>query len=90
LKRKVKQDDQYMVNLMSVTPVKSDLDLDNYDNSIICNRVACGDARSQKENLDKDFGQLWQATLWGGSVPKKQPEEVYTPYKSGRSSTALS
>ena len=59
LKRRVKQDDQYMVNLMDVTPVKNALVDENYENSVVCNRVGCGDARSQKENLDQDFGQMW-------------------------------
>jgi hypothetical protein len=75
---------------MDVTPVKNQLIDDNYENSIVVNRIGCADARSYKENLDRDFGQMWQATLWGGSVPKKAPEDTYTPYKTGRSSTAFS
>ena len=79
-----------MVNLMDITPVKNQLVDENYENSIVLNRIGAADARAAKENLDQDFGQLWQATLWGGSVPKKGPEDTYTPYKTGRSSTALS
>ena len=45
-----------MVNLMDVTPVKNQLVDDNYENSIVLNRIGCADARSAKENLDKDFG----------------------------------
>ena len=86
LKSKIKADDQYMVNLIEVTPVKHQLVSDNYEQAVVVNRVACGDARDQKENLDRDFGHMWQATLWGGQVPKKIPDDVYRPYKTGRSS----
>lgn len=57
LKVKIKSDDQYMVNLKDVSPMKDNqLVPDNYSQSIIVNRIACGDARDQKENLDRDFG----------------------------------
>ena len=45
-----------MVNLMDVTPVKNQVVDDNNENSIVLNRIGCADARSAKENLDKDFG----------------------------------
>lgn len=86
LKRKVKQDDQYMVSLLDVTPVKNQFVDPNYENSIIVNRIACGDARDQKENLDRDFGHMWQAALWGGEVPQRNMEQAYRPYETGRSS----
>ena len=75
-----------MVNLLDVTPVKNAVIDPNYENSIIVNRIACGDARDQKENLDRDFGHMWQAQLWGGEVPRRQEDDAYRPYKTGRSS----
>lgn len=59
------------MNLIDLTPEKAKLVSQNYDQSVVVNRIACGDARDQKENLDQDFGEMWQATLWGGQVPKK-------------------
>lgn len=69
LKAKVKIDDQYMVNLRDVSPAKNQLVSDNYENTIICNRIAAQDARDNKENLDEEFGMMWQNTLWGGNTP---------------------
>lgn len=49
-----------MINLKDVSPLKDNQDVsDNYNQSIIVNRIACGDARDQKENLDRDFGHVW-------------------------------
>ena len=31
----------------------------NYEKAIVVNRIACGDARDQKDNLDRDFGKVW-------------------------------
>ena len=45
-----------MVNLLDVSPVKKEVVKRQYDECVIVNRVACGDARDQKENLDRDFG----------------------------------
>lgn len=90
LKRRVKPDDQYMVNLKDVSPVKNQLISENYDESVVVNRIGCGDARNKKENLDPDFGQLWQSVLWGGKTPKKTGTDVYTPYRSGRGENASS
>jgi hypothetical protein len=56
LKVRIKQDDQYMVNLKDVSPLKTKKEMENYEQSVIVNRIACGDARDQKENLDRDFG----------------------------------
>jgi len=86
LKVNVKTDEQYMVNLMEVSPLRNELVSVNYENSVVVNRIACGDARGSKENLDRDFGQVWQATLWGGKTPQKEGREAYQPYKTGRSS----
>ena len=36
---------------------------------MVINRIACGDGRDQKENLNEEFGQMWQNLLWGG-VPQ--------------------
>jgi hypothetical protein len=52
---------------------------------VVVNRIACGDARDQKENLDRNFGKKWQANLYGGKAPQKAPEDVYGAYKAGRS-----
>ena len=46
LKRKVKPDDQYLVNLRDVSPVKNQLISENYDESVVVNRIGCGDARA--------------------------------------------
>lgn len=59
LKSKIKQDDQYLVDLKEINPLKHQLVSDNYDAAVVVNRIACGDARDQKENLDRDFGQMW-------------------------------
>jgi hypothetical protein len=59
LRRKVKQDDQYMVNLMDVTPVKNKLIDENYENSIVVNKVGGGDAGDKKDTLDPNFGHMW-------------------------------
>jgi hypothetical protein len=83
----VKTDDQYLVNLLEVSPMKNEFVSVNYDNSVVVNRVACGDARDQKENLDRDFGEVWQATLWGGKTPAKEGKKAYNPYGTGRSSS---
>lgn len=72
LKRKIKPDDQYLVNLRDISPMKNQLLSDNYDESLVVNRIACGDARNEKENLDRDFGEMWQSVLWGGKTPKKK------------------
>ena len=56
LKEKIKTEEQYMVNLLDVSPVKKEVVKRQYDECVIVNRVACGDARDQKENLDRDFG----------------------------------
>ena len=77
-----------MVNLLDVSPLKHQVVSENYGQSVVVNRVACGDARDQKENLDRDFGELWQSTLWGGKTPKKTKDDKYTPYVTGRSSQA--
>lgn len=61
--------------------------MENYDESIVVNRIGCGDARNQKENLDRDFGEMWQSVLWGGKTPQKTAADVYTPYRSGRSTS---
>lgn len=86
LKRKVKPDDQYMVNLRDVSPMKQEQCMENYDESIVVNRIGGGDARNKKENLDPDFGEMWQSILWGGKTPQKTKYDVYTPYRSGRTS----
>lgn len=39
--------------------MKTELIPTNYEMSVVTNKVACGDARSQKENMDKDFGHMW-------------------------------
>jgi len=44
LKVNIKSDEQYMVNLMEISPNKNEISV-NYENSIIVNRIACGDAR---------------------------------------------
>ena len=59
LKTNIKQDDQLLVNLMHVTPMKTEVIPSNYEMSIVANKVACGDARDQKENMDRDFGHMW-------------------------------
>ena len=59
-----------MVNLMDVTPVKGKLIDENYENSIVCNKVGGGDAVPM-DTLDPNFGHMWQSTLWGGAVPLK-------------------
>ena len=64
-----------MVNLRDVSPCKNEAISANYDESIVINRIGCGDARDQKENLDRDFGEMWQSVLWGGKTPKKLPGE---------------
>lgn len=84
LKRKIKPDDQYLVNLRDVSPLKNQLLSDNYEESLVVNRIACGDARNEKENLDKDFGEMWQSVLWGGKTPQKKGQESYVPYQSDR------
>lgn len=61
-----------MVNLREVSPMKNEIIPSNYEMSVVCNRVACGDARDHKENMDRDFGYMWQTTMWGGKIPKKQ------------------
>ena len=40
------------MNLKDVSPLKKSQEYQNYDESIVVNRIACGDARDQKENLD--------------------------------------
>jgi hypothetical protein len=48
------------VNLLDITPVKDKEPISaNYEESMVINRIACGDARDQKENLNEDFGQMW-------------------------------
>jgi hypothetical protein len=69
LKKTVKQEEMYMVNLLDLTPDGGATVSPNYGNAVVVNRIACGDARDQKENLDQDFGALWQSTVWGGKVP---------------------
>lgn len=70
LKVNVKQEDQYLVNLLDVQPVKEkELISANYEEAMVINRIGCGDARDHKENLNEDFGQMWQDLLWGG-VPQ--------------------
>lgn len=76
-----------MVNLRDVSPVKNQIISENYDESVVVNRIGCGDARDQKENLDQDFGYMWQSVLWGGKTPKKDPNDQYKPYKSSRRDT---
>ena len=71
LKSKIKTDEQYMVNLVDLTPDKGALVSQNYDEAVVVNRIACADARDQKENMDEDFGKMWQSTLWGGKIPQK-------------------
>jgi hypothetical protein len=75
-----------MVNLRDVSPVKNQMVSENYDESVVVNRIACGDARAHKENLDQDFGEMWQSVLWGGKTPKKMPGDQYTPYRTDRES----
>ena len=58
LRRKVKQDDQYMVNLMDVTPVKNAVEDDNYQNSVVVNKIGGGDAADNKDVLDPNFGHM--------------------------------
>ena len=70
---------------MDVTPVKNKLVDENYENSIVVNKVGGGDAGDKKDTLDPNFGHMWQSTLWGGSVPMKTPERAFQPYKTGRS-----
>ena len=84
MKRKVKPDDQYLVNLRDVSPVKNQLISENYEESVVVNRIACGDARDQKDNIDQDFGEMWQSVLWGGKTPKKTTADAYEPYKTDR------
>ena len=55
MKRKVKPDDQYLVNLRDVSPVKNQLISENYEESVVVNRIACGDARDQKDNIEWTF-----------------------------------
>jgi len=55
-----------------LTPEKKVDVSQNYENSVVVNRIACGDARDQKENLDKDFGTIWQQVIWGGKIPQTQ------------------
>ena len=43
--------------------------MENYDESIVVNRIGGGDARNNKDNLDNDFGEMWQSVLWGGKTP---------------------
>ena len=45
LKEKIKTEDQYLVNLLDVSPLKNQVVSENYENSIIVNRIGCGDAR---------------------------------------------
>ena len=37
---------------MDITPVKNQLVDENYENSIVLNRIGAADARAAKENLD--------------------------------------
>jgi hypothetical protein len=48
-----------MVNLMDVTPVKGKLIDENYENSIVCNKVGGGDAGDKGDTLDPNFGHMW-------------------------------
>ena len=45
LKVNIKSDEQYMVNLTEISSPKNEIISVNYENSIIVNRIACGDAR---------------------------------------------
>ena len=61
--------------MRDVSPVKNELVSQNYGESVVINRIAAGDARDSKENLDEDFGYMWQSVLWGGKTPKKTKSE---------------
>lgn len=61
-----------MINMMEMLNVRGNTEglNSNYDKCIVVNRIACGDARDQKENMDPDFGNVWKQTLYGGILPK--------------------
>jgi len=80
LKNRVKVDDQYMVNLREVTPLKKELIPSNYEQAVVVNRIGHGDSRDEKENLDKDFEFMWQTVLWGGKIPKRETDSS-NPYE---------
>jgi hypothetical protein len=45
LKSKIKTDEQYMVNLIDMTPEKGMMVSHNYEEAVVFNRIACQDAR---------------------------------------------
>jgi hypothetical protein len=46
LKQNIKREEQYLVNLLDLQPEKDNTDVSvNYENSIVVNRIAAGDAR---------------------------------------------
>ena len=70
-------------------PEKHDQPEMNYSNTIVVNRIAAQDARSQKENLDPDFGAVWRQALHGGTIPKTlNPNQWVKPYESDAPSIA--
>ena len=84
LKQKIKKDQSYMVNLREIQQVRHDKVEENYKNSIVVNRIAAGDARDQKENLDPDFGAVWKQCLHGGQIPSTlNPNQWIKAYESG-------
>ena len=62
--------------MKEMNPQKDD-DLSNYDNSIIVNRIACGDGRYDKDNMDSDFGHMWQGIISGGKVPRREQDPMF-------------
>ena len=59
-----------MVNLKILGPSKQEPISEHYDQSIAVNRIACGDGRAEKENMDSDFGMIWKQALHGGEIPQ--------------------
>lgn len=80
LKSKVKEDEQFIVDL---NEINADNEGEaNYNNAVITNRIGCGDARDQKDNMDSDFAYMWQSVVHGGFVPNRNNEKVHQPFRS--------
>lgn len=79
LKNEIKLDDQYLLNINNIKPLKNELISSNYENSLMWNRIGNQDARGMNECLDEDFGMMWHSTMWNHNLPFKQ-DRKYKPY----------
>jgi hypothetical protein len=65
-------DEQYLLNMKQI---QTDEDK-SMKEAIYMDRIACGDARNPKENMDPEFGYMWQHVLHGGMSAMSREELI--------------